>query len=450
MATHNPLDDPAVSKWIKIVLVLLAARVPKPVHWASFLSLHPLIRRTVLEPQLQTEILNRIKVDSKTLERRSLKTSNVISSAILYLATASTPSIPKDYISIYLWLNYYGKLNPPSAKDIVISPKYSQYLKIDNYKNKTLTRLYENKEFIIYPLIFAQILSNYLTPTRYKLNQKYLSSSIKKRILNPIWINYSLGVNSHYLDWAGLLRSYIFHNIALGLLVTAMSFKDKLLDKYYQLKYGIKVDQSLSEIVKNYIAFVFHKANSTVNFIWAPNLISIFLISLTSPIFTYLSRPSFNPSGFQLLYMRNMKYFFKYYTKIIGFTAAFTTLCINSTGFIPDFGYKAPTESSQDVKKTDKKKNIRQVSKSLLDGINLYLFRLILLSKWRIIKENHPYFRLLNLASWQKLEALVMCYGFYKVMNLRDYIHTSDNLDAEKAETLSKDPLIRLAETVMQ
>lgn len=437
--------DPSVSKWLKWVVVLLAARTPKPLHWASFLALHPLIRRTVLDPRLH-EKLERIGLsdaESETTHRRLLKLSNLISCLLLYGATAENSSIPKDYVLIFLWINYYGKLNPPSAKNIVVSPKYSKYLKIDSYKSATLKKLYENKEFIVYPLIFAQILSNYLTPTKYKLNQRYLSLLIKKHILNPIWINYSLGVNSHYLDWLGLLRSYLFHNFVLFLLVGITSFKDRFLDKYYEIKYGIFNDnssKSLLTLAKNYVAYVFHKANSFANFIYAPNLISILLISLTSPLLTYLSHPLLLPTSVQRFYANNMKYFFKTYTKVIGFIAAYATIFANDVGFIPDTGYDHKPEETE---------NVRKISKSFLDGLSLYLFRLILLSKWRIAKENHPYFKFMNLASWRKLEAIIMCYGVYKVMNLNDYIHFNNKISTEEAEKLQNDPTIKVVDMVM-
>ncbi|KAK6464148.1 hypothetical protein DFJ63DRAFT_61329 [Scheffersomyces coipomensis] len=439
------VQDPALKNWIKWVVIFLAAKIPKPLLWSSFLALHPKIRQQLFQPSVRNRLIK--YYDSIRVDRRLRKTSNLVSCILLYLASSSNTKIPNDYLSIYLWINYYGNLNPPSAKNIVISPQYSKYLKLDYYKSKTLTKLYDNKEYIIYPLIFGQILSNYLTPTKFKLNQRYLSSSIKSRILNPIWINYSLGVGSQYLDWVGLLKSYSLHHLMLGSAIGLVSFKSRILDRYYALKYQIHTEESWGDIIRNYVSYVSHTTNSYVNFIYAPNLISILMISVTAPMLASLNNPNFPIKPLHLSYTSNSKNFFKLYTKIIGFIAGFITIYLNDIDLVPDFGYKSSKQIGNEVDSEVEGDNIRKISKSFLNALNLYLFRLILLSKWRIIKENHPSFKLLKLATWRKLETLVACYGIYKIMNLNDFIKHSKN--QEDYAHLKKDYLVRMVDKIM-
>lgn len=400
--------DPSLTRWIKWVIPLLIGRVSNPFWWASFLSLNSVIRRKLLD------IKERVHINRYWKGCDVAKVSNVITCLFLYKATGSNGNFPKDYALLYLWLTYYGSLNRPSASNIVVSPKYSPYLKLKSYKNEHLHKLYENKEFIIFPLIFGQILSNYLTPTKYKLNQRYLSSSIKLRILNPIWINYTLGVRSHSMKWAGLFKSYVVHNAAIALVVGLMSLKKRIVDRYNTT--------DLSTIVKNYLVYVFHCSNSFTNFIYGPNLISILLISLTSRLVS-LKSSSYH----------NNKLLFKSYIKVIGFIAGFTTLYANAIGLVPEYG-------------STEQESPRKISKTFLNGLNLYMFRLIVLSKWRIVKENHPYFRVFKLHTWNKVEALVMCFGFYKIMNLRDFINNNEKSEVQE---LKNDSLIKMAEKIM-
>ncbi|KAK6203470.1 uncharacterized protein RJT21DRAFT_139208 [Scheffersomyces amazonensis] len=446
--------DPAIKNWIKWVVILLATRSPKPFLWSSFLSLHPKIRQLLLHKRIKQSLGK--WSDGVDVERRLKKTSNLVSCAILYFAASTNTRLPSDYLSIYLWINYYGILNPPSASSIMISPQYSKYLKIEYYKNDKLMKLYNNKEYIIYPMIFGQILSNYLTPTKYKLNQRYLSTSIKSRILNPIWINYSLGVNSEYLNWVGLLKSYTIHHLMLGTVVGLYNFKDRLVDRYYALKYKITRQETIAGIIKNFVMYVFHVTNSLINFAYVPNLIAIFLISLTAPMFAYLSNANFPVKGLRVHYMNHTKQYFKGYTRLIGFIAAFITIYLNDINIVPDVGYNRKKQLVN-VKIDDlsyiqeeeevKEENIRKISKSFINALNLYLFRLILLSKWRITKENHPSFSSLKLSSWRKLEALLACYGVYKVMNLNDFIKSSP--DPRQYDHLRKETLIRVVDRIM-
>lgn len=402
--------DPSVRKWIVWVLILSAARTSRPIRFANFIALNPLIRRLI---QKYNVIKKQDVVDKERLEG---KVSNLISSGFLLSSVVDNAKFPADYGIIYIWSNYIGELNPPSHSQILVSPKSSPYFKILHYNSPRLRQLYNNKQFLIYPLIFAQILSNYLTPTKHKLNQRYLSSSIKSRILNPIWINYSLGIKSQSLNWSGLITTYFKHNLAFMAIYGLISFKKRIVDHYYELKHqvyeanGLK---TLPQIIKNYMWYIFHKANSLTNFIYVANLASILLISLTSPLMKYINNSVHN------------KILFKNYVKLIGVVSGFIAVYANSMDLIPDMGY-TPTNYDDFEPDSD---NLRRISDGFLDALSLYLFRLIVLQKWRIIKENHPWFKIFKLKTWNRFEALIFCFGIFKLMNLNDFLKTTTGKD---------------------
>lgn len=416
--------------------MLLLARVPRPVALASFISLNPSFRLLLAkhfhpkDPREKPHALS---------DRTIATVANAASAILLYVASEANDRIPKDYLLLYLWISYYGALNPPSALKVLVSPKLLKYLKISTYKSPTLSYWYENKEYVIFPAIFAQILSNYLTPTRYKLNQRYLSSSIKSYLLSPIWINYTQLATAHLLRWSGLARSYILHNVCLTALFGLISFKSRFLDRYYELKHGKTLETKEQRdlpllVLKKFLLHSLHSANALVNFLYAPNLIAILLISLTLPVLTYLRQPKAVLHSF---YMNHTKTFFKSYIKIIGFAAAFTGLFFNSMDLIPAYGLKED-------------RGVRRVSKEFMDGVNLYLFRLILLSKWRITKENHPWFKLLRLKTWERIEAAVMCYGVFKVMNLNDFVkRNKDGESSVECLRLQKESLVKIIDRIM-
>lgn len=403
---------------------------------ASFLSLNPSFR-LILEKQFNQK---GPKGDNNTLsEGKIAAIANAISVLFLYMAAEANRRIPKDYLLLYLWISYYGNLNPPSALKVLVSPKVLKYLKVSTYKSPTLSCLYENKEFVIFPAIFAQILSNYLTPTRYKLNQRYLSSSIKSYLLNPIWKNYTQLATAHLLRWTGLARSYFLHNVCLTAVFGVMSFRTRFLDRYYELKHSKTSQEEESSRLhllelKNYLLHSLHSANALVNFLYAPNLFAILLVSLTLPILSYLRQPKAFLHNF---YMGHTRTVFKSYIKIIGFAAAFTSVFFNSMDLIPAYGM-------------DEDRDVRRISKTFIDRVDLYLFRLILLSKWRITKENHPRFKLLHLRTWERMETAIMCYGVFKVMNLNDFVRNNkEGKISGECERLLNDSLIKIVDRVM-
>ncbi|KAG7195848.1 uncharacterized protein KQ657_002233 [Scheffersomyces spartinae] len=423
--------DPNIKKALKVLVLLLAFRIQKPLSLTAFVALNPIIKEYCV--LLQDKFRG-----SSHLKATAYKVANTISCILLYHGATGNTKIPKDYLSIYLWMTYLGILNKPSDSSIIVHPGYSKYFKVDTYESKWIHTLYDNKQLIIYPLIFGQILSNYLTPTKYKLNQRYLSSFIKSRILNPIWINYSLGNLGVRFNWIGVLKTYVKHNLVLLGIMLIMTFKNRFLDLYYELKLGVTnthdAKTSMTDIIRNHLMYAFHKANGITNFIYIPNLLAIGFLSFTSPIL--------RSKMLRSIYSNNPKLIFKSYIKSIGFISALIAVLVNFNDPIPAFGYDY--NSKLDDVNT---KNIRMISKSAIDGVNLYLIRLIILSKWRITKENHPIFTKVKLSLWDKLESITFALGFLKVMNLNDYINQNpSSLDYSR---LKKESLIKIADRVM-
>lgn len=421
-------SDPGPKRAVLWLVILTLLRVKKSPQWAAFLALNPTIR------SILTSWIRPKHKDPETVDRRVRKLSNLLSVSFLYAAASNNPRIPKDYLLIYIYMTYYGELNPPSSS-VIVSPSTAKYFKVSSYpKDSWVRKLYEKKHFVIFPIIFGQLLSNYLTPTRFKLNQRYLSSSIKSHIFNPIWINFSMGVNTQTLNWLGLLKTYLRHNGFLFGYYLLAGFKEKFLVHYYELQNGTyREHYNVRSIVRNYIAYAANKANSMANFIYCPNILSMFLLALTAPALTKYSI-------IRDAYLSNFKQFIKAYFKIIGFVAAFSTMALNSMDFLPAYGYRSLPDSQ----------NIRTVSASFMDGLNMYLFRLIVLSKWRIVKENHPWFTILKVGTWERIESVVMCYGVWKLMNLGDYISKNQyGPAASESERLALAPLMKAINRIM-
>ncbi|PVH15283.1 uncharacterized protein CXQ87_003121 [Candidozyma duobushaemuli] len=412
--------NPSVGKSVKWILVLLLLRAKNPIRLTAFLSLNPTIR-SVINDWLRDH--TRLK-DPETVDRRARKLANLVSVGILFSAVANNPQIPKDYWSIYFYTAYFGELNPPSSR-ITVYPTLSKATGIDKMKKKSWVRyVYTRKHYVIYPVIFGQLLSNYLTPTRYKLNHKYLSASIKNYILNPIWVNYRLGVNSQSVHWVGLLQAYVKHNVVLFGIYALLSFKNRVIDTYYEATNGAFDFSRIKILLRHYLIFVGHKANAMANFIYGPNLVAMFLLSLTAPMLTRV--------GFlRDIYFGNMKTFVKNYIKSIGFVSAFATMSL---------GLRLPET-------TWRPQNIRQISTGFYDSLNSYLLRLIILSKWRIVKENHRWFSIINIPNWDRIEAFILCYGVWNLMNLNDYI-LKHPLQKE-CQRLEKESLIRAVNRIM-
>ncbi|CQB90054.1 Uncharacterised protein [Chlamydia trachomatis] len=139
----------------------------------------------------------------------------------------------------------------------------------------------------------------------------------------------------------------------------------------------------------------------------------------------------------QLLYVNHLKLFFKSYTKIIGFAAGLITLGLNSINLIPSWGYSGD-------------ESIREIKPDVFNSINLYLFRLILLSKWRITKFKHPLFTKVSRLNWNKLETALMTFAIWKIMNLNDFLKSSEKTDIESEnKELSANSMVKLVNYIM-
>lgn len=428
--------DPSVKKWVKWVVALLILRRDRPLQWSSFLALNPVIKKLLAKNkafQMKSGTSKEVSEFNENQDRKLYKLANLISSGIFFTAIIDNPAIPADYGIVYIFSSYMAELNPPSHSQILVSPNSSKYFKLSYYQSNKLRQLYNHKHFIIFPLLVAQILSNYLTPTRLKLNQRYLSSLIKTRILNPIWINYTLAIDHHSINWLQLLKSYCVHNAVFMGFYGLTNVKKRLLDHYYEMKhnvYNANDFKSFKQVVINYFWYVFHRANSITNFIYLPNLTAIFLISLTSPMIKYINKSD------------HQKNYFKAYVKVIGVLSGLVTLMANSLDLIPAFKYKLTSYDDVNIHDTE---NIRRISDTFVNALNLYLIKLIILQKWRIIKENHPRFKLIKLQSWNRLEVLIFCFGIYKLMNLNDFLKRTSGKDYG----LRDNSLIKMIDRVM-
>lgn len=420
--------NPSLAKALACLAVLAGLRVKNSPALTAFLTLHPHIRLA-----LQNHIRATLK-DQSTVQRRINKGSNLVSVCLLYAAVHNNTSIPKDYILIYLIERLYGSLNTPKSP-IQVSPTTTKYFKLSTYPNNSWIHvLYRNKHFLLFPLIYAQLLSNYLTPTQYKLNQKYFSSAIKNWVLNPIWINFHMGKSTKSVKWLGLLGSYAKHNGYLLLYLLLSEFREKILSRLNFGEGGVFKERQASAMIKNFVLHCLNKANAITNFVYGTSLISMLFLSVTLPFLT--------AGGLvQRLYKANPKQFIKNYVKAIGFTSALIMMLQNLVQ--PMLLSKA---SSQNVNWNSS----RYLPATFYNGINGYLLNLIALSKWRILKENHPWFTIFRVGTWQRIESVVLCYLTWEFMNLNDYV--KGNLDANRAEECQRikdDRLIKVINKIM-
>lgn len=445
------MSEQAFRKWIKWVVILLLARVKRPFGWASFLALNPVIKDLVdahLRGSLKGSTNNNISSSNKSNNKPTQSDPNGVTNisqsnpnSVITSLTSSTPSIlsdpavsnttsianaltcvllyyasvrsnvPKDYCSVYFLVLYYTELNPPSSLEVGpgVAPLFR--LNLLSPRAKWLKLLYDNKEFLIYPAIYAQILSNYLTPTKLKLNHKYLSGAIKRYCLNPIWMNYSLSTTTITVNALAILGNYTLLNVGLASILACFYFKDRFLLEYYRVQFSLST-ATVSDVAASFARFVVGKANGIANLIYVPNLLSMLLILLTLNVLT----------------ANKSKFFLKTYIKSVGFVSAFIALCFNVT--------------------TTDEDSPRRLSKDFFKSTNLYLLRLLMLSKWRITKANHPWFKRLSLRTWESLETALMCFGTYKILNLGD--HVAAHPDLIRLRKLNSNYLIRTARAITE
>lgn len=421
--------SPKLSRALACQLLLFVLRVKNSMPLTAFLTLHPHIRMA-LKANVKAS-----QKDPETVDRRINKASNFASVCFLYAGISLNAKIPKDYILLYLIERYYGQLNTPRSP-ILVSPTTARRFKLSTYKDSSwIQKLYRNKHFLLFPLIYAQILSNYLTPTQYKLNHRYLSSAIKNWILNPIWKNFHMGRSRNSLNWLGILLSYVKHNGALMLYLLLADFKSEVLAKLDYSKAHPFNKKDVTALVKKYIVSSLNKGNAIGNFVYGTSLLSMLLLTVTLPVLTA-------GGHLQNLYKANRKNFVKYYIKLIGFASALAMMAVNLNMSHARSIFNSGSNASWS--------ETRYLQPSWFNSINGYLLNLIVLSKWRILKENHPWFTVFRVGTWQRMESVVMCYLVWEVMNLNDFV--KGNVDPEKAaecRRIQSDSLVRVADRIM-
>lgn len=347
-------------KFVGVAAAFHALKSKRALSWSAFLTLHPLIKN----------LLKQISTD------HSATLSNIVSSVLLYVASKDSV-LPKDYVSLYVWLGFF--LIKAKQKISQIKQNESQRSKGSQSFVSKVIRKYESLPVtsatfskVAFLAIFAQLLSHYLANPK-SLNNLYINDTVRNRFFNPVWINYAAKGSSHHLDWKKVLATYAKTNALLIAVFGAVSFK-LFKEKWDQKKYGVYLSVTerftYKQILINWWNYSSAKGNSIANLIVVPNLISIILLSLTS-----------SPGS-----IRSVSKFSVGYNKLIGFILALIAVSINS-----------------------------EIDPKIFGAINLYLFRLILLSKWRIIKTQR-----LALPNWNTIETLVMSFGVFQIMKLKD------------------------------
>lgn len=431
-----------LGRGVKLLVFLTLLRVKNATLWAAFLSLNPGIR-TWLQKYLRAR-----QKDPVTVDRRIRKLANLVSAAFLYMATCTNSRVPKDYISLFLGETYYGKLVPPTSP-VVVSPTTATYFRLSSYREGGLVRtLYRNKHYVVFPMICGQILSNYLTPTRYKLNQRYFSPLLKVRLLDPIWKNFRLGIRVRAIHWPGLCFSYAKHNGLLFLYVAALNVRTGLWTRYYKSSSeGGFSNPLLKNILIQFLTYCGHRANSLANIIYIPNLLAMGLLAITAPMLTQIL-------VLKKWYMANQKQSIKLYMRTIGFIAGLSTMMIHSKSLVSG---KEKMDKKEDIKNQNSCSEFpntgnksRNLGPDFYNSVSLYFTQLIILSKWRILKENHPWFTLLKVGTWQRMETGLMCYLVWKLMNLNDYVRRNTPVSGnQELERLQNSPWIRAINRIM-
>lgn len=403
----------SLEKAIKWGIVFRIVKAKRPLQLVGFLSANPWLRAMLYKHCRNNP--------SEATQRRLNKWSNAAAVAFLYAAVSGDSRVPIDYVFLYLCERYFGMLNPPSSA-LRVSPSCAKYFKLDKYP-AWFKRLYKHKHQVIFPLIYAQILSNYLTPTRYKLNQRYLSSQLKTYLLDPIWINFRMGVEFQSISWSGLLCAYAKHNAFLGLYVALANWKPSSV-------VGLWGFANIKAELTQYVKQSLQQANSIANFFYKPSLLSMMLLSLTSPMLTRIP-------AVQKLYVSNMKTVTKNYIKAVGFASALVAVSTQNLPLVCGSHDKGVAAA-------------RTLLVSFYNGINMYLLRVIVLSKWRILKENNPWFTVLRVGTWQRIEAAGMCLLVWQLMNLHDYI-SADNRGSlrQRCLQLQSDYVMRVMKRVV-
>ncbi|KAM9930601.1 hypothetical protein OXX80_009332 [Metschnikowia pulcherrima] len=426
----------------KIFALLAFLRVPNSASWAAFLSLNSIIKNW-----LQNNVKLTYK-DPATVTRRISKLANLVSAGFLYSAISTNSRMPKDYISLCLIESYYGQLVPPTSP-LNVSPTTSSLR--DCIRNGGwMKNAYVYKHLIVFPLLCGQLLSTYLTPTKYRPNQRYFPRFIRNHVLDPIWKHFRLDRKGSSLNWRGVLSSYAKDNGYLFMYMAISNFRHSLLTPWLRSTSG-DTKLSLTTLLKRFVGFSAGRANAVANMIYSANLLSMFLLSVTSSILIQ-NRILKN------IYMAHEKSAVKVYMKIVGYVAGLCAMSIHSVIYSEKPISKKDSERGLAILESNgtsgriqtSPSGATQLDASFYNSLSLYLSQLLVLSKWRILKENHPWFSVLNVGTWRRMEAGLMCFVVWKMMNLNDHVtRVSQDSHAKKVKNLKHNVWLKMVDRIM-
>ncbi|GEQ71180.1 hypothetical protein JCM33374_g4861 [Metschnikowia sp. JCM 33374] len=165
---------------------------------------------------------------------------------------------------------------------------------------------------------------------------------------------------------------------------------------------------------------------------------------------------SFKP--LRKVYLNNQKTVLKLYMRAIGSAAGLSAMLLSLIDFNPNILFRGSTSHQKVPQKPPQKvppttidpSEGRDLEPGFYNTINKYLLQLVVLSKWRMLKENHPWFTLLKVGTWRRMETAVMCYLVWKLMNLNDYIYkNASGLGNKQILHLRHNPWIKAVDRIM-
>lgn len=394
--------DESLVKLAKWLVIFLLARVRNPLKLAGFLSLNPLFRKSIAGS------LRSIARDkSLSSEQRCIdKTSNALTSGLLYSATVENASIPSDYIALYLW-GYY--LTSVSRKFKKVKNAASNLVcgKV-GVVDSIFARIYQNKEFLLYSVLFGRMLSQYLTPLSVSPDRKYLASLVKTRQFDPIWKCFSLSASAFHVNWLDLVKIYVKQNLIIGSVLFAFANRGIIISRNFTS------EESRAQL-KVTLSKTFKKVNAFLNSVYLQNILSFILLSGSALTFSH-----WNSYSKLLKISSKRSTLYRTIVGVIGFISAYFSLYLNeklSTG-------------------NDEKSKDSLISKTFLNGLNVYLFRLMIVSKWRKSKDHLKYINWINKDVIKKTETALMCLGLFKIMNYNSYLKQNNKTNLQTGLTL--------------
>ncbi|CAK7903311.1 hypothetical protein CAAN1_07S06854 [[Candida] anglica] len=373
-------------KFVGITAALAKLKARRPILWAAFLTLHPAIKA----------VISTLSGSGGPCQNR---VSNAASAILLYLASHDSV-VPKDYISLYFWMSYIlgwadnhksnalrekspnGEPLVPTVKAVAANANVNE---VNATTEEISTKLKDHVIFtrqslskIAYATIFGQLLSQYLSPTHF-MGKKHLNGTVKSRLFDPVWFQRTKCGQS--LNWKSVGKNYLAYNIVLATVFALAKFRS-VKEKVDRQRSGIFLSPNedrtpSSDIWKSFARSVVERANTLTNLVFVPNLIAIGLVSL---------------SGVSLPFPDSRNFPRKWFVKLVGFSSVLLSFLLNS--FEPESLQLDPTT---------------------LSVVTMYLFRLVLLSKWRTAKDI-----VLKGPNWNVIETALMSYGVYTYMNKQD------------------------------